>query len=71
MGGTLKATIHYTDENSLRLALNGGKYWSCLWDLDQWCRGELKHGIHTTEAEEVLEYVRQFIHDRIDMEEIE
>ena len=67
----MRATVHYRDENHLRLALNGSKYWGCLWDLDQWCRGELKHGIHTKEAEEVLEFVRQFIHDRIDMEEIE
>jgi len=67
----MKAIIHYDDENSLRLALNGGKYFGCLWDLDQWCRGELKHGVHTKEAEEVLEYVREFINDRIDMDEIE
>ena len=67
----MKATVHYTDENDLRLALNGRKYWSCLWDLDQWCRSQLKHGRLNVHAEEALENISNTIHDRIDMDEIE
>ena len=67
----MKATIHYTDENDLRLALNGRKYWSCLWDLDQWCRLQGKHGADNEVYQCALKLVRDFIHDRIDMDEIE
>ena len=68
----MKAIIHYDDENSLRLALNGGKYFGCLWDLDQRMRNIIKHGDKNFECpEDVCAYVREFINDRIDMDEIE
>ena len=68
----MKSIIHYDDENSLRLALNGGKYFGCLWDLDQQMRNIIKHGDKNFECpEDVCVYVREFINDRIDMDEIE
>ena len=68
----MKAIIHYDDENSLRLALNGGKYHGCLWDLDQRMRNIIKHGDKNFECpEDVCSYVRDFINERIDMYEIE
>lgn len=67
----MKAILEFDDDNELRLAINGGKYWSCLWDLDQDLRTKLKHEVLSDDEICLLEFVRQFIHDRIDMEEIE
>ena len=40
-----------------KLAINGGKYWSCLWDLDQEVCGMLKHNEPNKDQEAVLEFV--------------
>lgn len=31
------------DQDAFTLATKGGDYWNCLWDLDEWLRGELKY----------------------------
>ncbi|MCK5017561.1 MAG: hypothetical protein KAS32_10880 [Candidatus Peribacteraceae bacterium] len=58
------------DRNDMMLALNGGKYWSVLWGLDQKCRAELKHGHGYIRVDDVLLMVREFISDNIDLTEI-
>ncbi len=55
------------------LAVKGKDYWSCLWDLDQECRAKLKYGFDKQQfksPEDVFEWVREFICNRVDLEEI-
>ena len=63
----------FQDENDLRLALNGRKYWAVLWDLDRWCRNVIKYEqvIGNGSAEDALQMVRDLISEQIDMDEIE
>jgi hypothetical protein len=61
------------EDNDYKLATNGHSYWSCLWnlmyDLDG-VRSYLKYGHKFKDADEVLEWVQNYIIDRVDLEEI-
>jgi len=42
----MKATLVFSlpdDEAAHRLAVNARRYWTVLWDYDQWLRGLAKH----------------------------
>lgn len=59
------------DKDEHTLALKGGDFWNCLWDLDQECRNHLKYGHKFKCSDEVLEWVRNFILDRVDINCVE
>jgi len=47
----MKATLTFTlpeEDSEHRLAINGHKYYSILWEFDQWLRGEMKYQDHET-----------------------
>lgn len=49
------------EKRELKLALNSGEIYSCLWEVDQYCRGILKHGDPSQEIREHLENIRRII----------
>lgn len=51
------------NEEEHRLAVNGGRYHSALWHVDQQCRSWVKHGHSFRGVEEALAAVRQLIAD--------
>ena len=60
----MKATREFDDEQELLDAINGWKWKSVIWELDQDLRGIVKHGYfgsrEATEAEiEMADYCRQ------------
>ena len=61
-----KITLHFElpeDKDAFTLAQKGSEFWSKLWELDQECRGFLKYGHQFKSADEVIEYIRQKIHE--------
>ena len=69
----MRATLEFNlpeDKNEHTMAVNGGLYWQTLWDLDMHCRAKLKCG-PTESADDAYESVRQFIHDSVNMDEID
>jgi hypothetical protein len=64
-----QTTIVYEDTEEAILALKAPDYHACLWDLAQDLRGKLKHG-HTMSGDEVLEYVRSFIANNVNLNEV-
>lgn len=42
-------------------ANNASKMSCVLWDIDQYCRGVLKHGEPSKELQETLEHIRSLI----------
>jgi hypothetical protein len=59
----MKATLEFDDEQELLDAINGWKWKSVVWELDQDLRGIVKHGYfgsrEATEAEiEMADYCR-------------
>lgn len=68
---SLFGILFFSDENDLRLALNGKKYWAVLWDLDQLCRSKIKYEELTHEEHQAYQSVRDLIYEQIDMDEIE
>jgi hypothetical protein len=59
----MKATLEFDDEQELLDAINGWKWKSVIWELDQDLRGIVKHGYfgsrEATEAEiEMADYCR-------------
>ena len=65
----MKATLHFNDEGDLRLALNGRKYFGCLWDIDQKLRAVVKYG-SDDDRDTICCAVRDMIAD-MNMDEIE
>jgi GGDEF domain-containing protein len=61
----MKATLEYNlpeDQREHEIALNGYKYCLILSDLDNDLRLYMKHGHGFKTADEVLEHIRQRIH---------
>jgi len=67
----MKTTLVFDDRNEAITAIKGADYYSCLWDLDQDLRNKLKHGHTLGTADEVMEYVREFITNNVDLMEVE
>lgn len=68
----MKVTIEFDTRDEAITALKGKDYHACLWNLDQDLRNKLKHGQHKMKhVDEVMEYVRDFIHNNIDLNEVE
>jgi hypothetical protein len=66
----MKATLEFDDEQELLDAINGWKWKSVIWELDQDLRGIVKHGYfgsrEATEAEiEMADYCRTKLRELI------
>jgi hypothetical protein len=62
------------DKQELILAQKGNEYWLALWNLiygSEGVRNKLKHGHKFKDADEALEWVRDFVVDNVDLDEIE
>ena len=51
------------EEEDFRLAVDGGKYSACLWELDQHLRSTIKYNSHTLKPNEYEVY--EAIRDKI------
>ena len=70
----MKVTIEIGEGNRSEAitCIKGMDYFHCLWDLDQDMRTKLKHDGHGFNTpEDVMEYVREFINNNVDLTEIE
>ena len=68
-----KATIEFKLPEEIddhTMAIKAGTYFSALFTLDQKMRSFLKYGGDYTSAEAVAQDVRDFINDRINLDEI-
>lgn len=68
----MKVIINCEDRNEAILAIKSLDYHSCLWDLNEKMRQGLKHdNLVLKTPQDVMEYVCNFISERIDLQEIE
>ena len=59
-----KATLQFDlpdEQNDFNAAIHGREALSILWDIDQRCRGLLKHGEPTEEQAKLAEEIREMI----------
>ena len=54
------------EQHELNIALNGWRYHSVIWELQQYLRGEMKHGDLTDEQYHSYEKIRTKLYDLID-----
>jgi len=67
----VKLTFNLPDEQSqYNVCIDGMDNWQTLWDLDQRCRSSLKHGHGRQTPDEVFEFVREFISERVNFERV-
>lgn len=62
----MRATLTYTlpdEQAEFDAAINGRKAFLALWEIDQRCRGLLKHGEPSGETRQLAEEIRQLIRD--------
>lgn len=52
-----------SEQSEFASALQGAQAKSVLWDIDQYCRGVLKHGEPTQEVRLHLEHIRRLIRE--------
>ena len=54
------------EQDEANIALNGWRYHSVIWELQQYLRGEMKHGDLTDEQYQSYEKIRTKLFDLID-----
>ena len=55
--------------DEVKLALNGAKYYFFIWDLDQQLRDWLKYDSHKFKTpEEAIQAIRDMIHEEVDLD---
>jgi hypothetical protein len=54
------------EQHELNIALNGWRYHSVIWELQQYLRGEMKHGDLNDDRYECYEKIRSKLFDLID-----
>ena len=54
------------EQHELNIALNGWRYHSVIWELQQYLRGEIKHGDLSDDRYECYEKIRTKLYDLID-----
>jgi hypothetical protein len=54
------------EQHELNIALNGWRYHSVIWELQQYLRGEMKHGDLTDEQYQSYEKIRTKLYDLIE-----
>lgn len=52
------------EQVELNAAMQGGDAKGVIWDVDQYCRGVLKHGEPSDETRRHLEEIRELIRER-------
>jgi hypothetical protein len=70
-----KATLTFKlpeEDSEHRLAINGHKYYSILWEFDQWLRSEMKYQDHETiQTESVRDKLRELMdNDGVNFDEV-
>lgn len=58
----IKITQKFETEQEARNALAASQYWCSLFDLDEWLRGEVKHGTDNTED---VEYIYNEVREKL------
>lgn len=46
------------ENEELNTVMHASEYYSALWEIDQYCRGILKHGDGKEDLEKTLEHIR-------------
>ena len=59
----MKITIEFDDVEDAMVAMDGVRYKSALWDLDQYLRSRIKYEELTDEAHSALEEARSKLHE--------
>jgi len=54
------------EQHELNIALNGWRYHSVIWEIQQYLRGEMKHGDLSDEQYQSYEKIRTKLFDLID-----
>jgi hypothetical protein len=52
------------EQVELNAAIQGGDAKATIWQVDQYCRGLLKHGEPSEETRQHLEHIREMLRDR-------
>ena len=52
------------EQTEFNAAMQGGAAKSTIWDVDQYCRGLLKHGEPSEETRRHLEEIREMLRER-------
>lgn len=61
------ATLRFTlpdEQVEFNAAMQGRNAKSAIWDVDQYCRGVLKHGEPSEETARHLEWIRDMLRDK-------
>ena len=63
----IKITQEFETEIEARVALSYNAYWGSLFDMDEWLRTQIKHGVDLTDdQEDVLAKAREQLRDIMD-----
>ena len=52
------------EQTELSAAMQGGDAKATIWQVDQYCRGLLKHGSLSAESRQALEEIRDMLRDK-------
>ena len=52
------------EQTELTAAMQGRDAKATIWDVDQYCRGLLKHGSLSAESRQALEEIREMLRER-------
>jgi hypothetical protein len=52
------------EQPELNAAMQGREAKAAIWDVDQYCRGHLKHGDPSEETARHLEHIRELLRER-------
>lgn len=63
-------TFKYFDEQDAYLALSASCMYSALYEIDQLCRSQLKHGDGDENLDRFAQEIRDLVHMSIDMDRI-
>ena len=69
-----KAILEFTlpeEQSEYNAATDGIDNFNTLWDLDQKMRGFLKYQGKTMTSTETMEFVREYINDRVNFERVD
>ena len=60
-------TLKFYDRSDFTLAVQGHKFWECLWDMDLKLRGIIKYGHKYKTVEDLAEDLRKDILESVDI----
>lgn len=69
----MKAILEFNlpeDRDAHTLSINASKYFCCLFELDQEMRNCLKYGHSYKDVEELAQYVRDYISEEVNLDEV-